>query len=106
MTIEIRDPRFLDIVDESLELETLADGFRFTEGPIWHPRERHLTFSDIPSNRLHRWSEEGGLSVYREPAGGLPPRRCQPKRPVSKRPEHALEVFEWHLSEPRKLSYP
>ena len=37
MTIEIRDPRFLDIVDDGLELETLADGFRFTEGPIWHP---------------------------------------------------------------------
>ncbi len=68
MTIEIRDPRFLDIVDDGLELETLADGFRFTEGPIWHPREKHLIFSDIPSNRTHRWSESEGLSVHREPS--------------------------------------
>ena len=58
MPIEIRDPRFLDIVDEDLELEVLADGFQFTEGPIWHPGEGHLIFSDIPSNRTHRWSED------------------------------------------------
>ncbi len=68
MSIEIRDPRFLNIVDESLELEILADGFRFTEGPIWHPREKHLIFSDIPSNRMHRWSEVEGLSLHREPS--------------------------------------
>ena len=68
MSIEIRDERFLDIVDEGLELETLADGFRFTEGPIWHPHDQHLIFSDIPSNRLHRWSEAGGVTIFREPS--------------------------------------
>ncbi|MEE2776969.1 MAG: SMP-30/gluconolactonase/LRE family protein [Acidobacteriota bacterium] len=68
MSIEVRDSHFLDLVADDLELETLADGFRFTEGPIWHPRDAHLTFSDIPSNRLHRWSEADGLSVHREPS--------------------------------------
>ena len=68
MGIEVRDERFFDVVEENLELETLADGFAFTEGPIWHPREQHLTFSDIPSNRLHRWNESSGVSVYREPS--------------------------------------
>ncbi|MEE3132182.1 MAG: SMP-30/gluconolactonase/LRE family protein [Pseudomonadota bacterium] len=68
MGIEVRDERFFDVVEENLELETLADGFAFTEGPIWHPREQHLTFSDIPSNRMHRWSEPSGVSVYREPS--------------------------------------
>ena len=68
MSIEIRDERFFDVVEESLELETLADGFAFTEGPIWHPREKHLTFSDIPSNRMHRWNQSSGVSVYREPS--------------------------------------
>ena len=68
MGIEVRDERFFDVVEENLELETLADGFAFTEGPICHPHEQHLTFSDIPSNRMHRWSESSGVSVYREPS--------------------------------------
>ena len=68
MDIEIRDDRFLDIVPRDFALDTLADGLGFTEGPIWHPREKHLTFSDIPRNRMFRWSEADGLSVFREPS--------------------------------------
>ena len=68
MGIEIRDSRLLDIVSEDTELEVLGEGFGFTEGPIWHPQDKHLTFSDIPSNRMHRWSEATGVTVYREPS--------------------------------------
>ena len=68
MSIEIRDRRLLDVVDEGLALEQLAGDFQFTEGPIWHPREKHLTFSDIPANRMFRWSETGGVAVFREPS--------------------------------------
>lgn len=68
MGIEVRDSRVLDIVGEGTELEMLGEGFGFTEGPIWHPVEKHLTFSDIPSNRMHRWSEATGVTVYREPS--------------------------------------
>lgn len=68
MSIEIRDERFLGIADEALELEQLAGDFQFTEGPIWHPGEKHLTFSDIPANRMFRWSEAAGLAVFREPS--------------------------------------
>ena len=68
MGIEVRDSRLLDIVSEGTALEVLGDGFGFTEGPIWHPNEKHLTFSDIPSNRMHRWSEATGVTVYREPS--------------------------------------
>lgn len=67
MSIHIQDQRFLEIVDEDLSLETISEAFEFTEGPIWHPQHRHVTFSDIPANRLYRWSEEGGVSIYREP---------------------------------------
>lgn len=68
MSIEIRDRRFLDVVDEGIALEQLAGDFQFTEGPIWHPREKHLTFSDIPANRMFRWSEAAGVAVFREPS--------------------------------------
>lgn len=68
MSIEVRDPRIEAVIDTGIELETLASGFQFTEGPIWHPTKQHLTFSDIPANRMHRWSEAEGVSVYREPS--------------------------------------
>ena len=68
MNIEVRDDRFLDVVPEDLQLETLAEGFAFTEGPIWHPQNKHLTFSDIPNSRMHRWSEAGGVTVFRDPS--------------------------------------
>lgn len=68
MSIEIRDERLLEIVDENMQLEQLADDFQFTEGPIWHPREKHLIFSDIPANRMFRWSDVDGLAVFREPS--------------------------------------
>lgn len=68
MAIQVRDGRLRGVVDESATLDQLAGDFRFTEGPIWHPRDEHLTFSDIPGNRLYRWSEAGGLSVLREPS--------------------------------------
>ena len=54
MSAEVRDSRFLDAVGEAGDVERVATGFQFTEGPVWHPRERHLTFSDIAGNQMHR----------------------------------------------------
>ena len=68
MSVEVRDKMLLEIIDPNHSLEVVAEGFTFTEGPIWHPQEHHLTFSDIPANRMHRWSASKGLSIYREPS--------------------------------------
>lgn len=68
MAVRVRDERLRDVVDEGETLTQLAGGFRFTEGPAWHPVDEHLTFSDINGNRLHRWSEADGVSVLREPS--------------------------------------
>ncbi len=46
----------------------VATGFQFTEGPVWH-RDGYLLFSDIPANRIMRWNEADGVSVWREPSG-------------------------------------
>lgn len=48
--------------------EKLAGGFRFTEGPIWQA-DGSLLFSDIPANRIYRWTQDGGAQVWREPTG-------------------------------------
>ena len=68
MDFTIEDPKFNEIVDVAQERETLASGFQFTEGPIWHPYDKHLTFSDIPADKMYRWEEESGCQVYREPS--------------------------------------
>ncbi len=48
--------------------EKLAGGFQFTEGPIWQA-DGSLLFSDIPANRIYRWTAEDGAQVWREPTG-------------------------------------
>lgn len=53
---------------ESAEPERIATGFQFTEGPVWHP-DGYLLFSDIPANRIYRWTPGGKLEVFREPSG-------------------------------------
>jgi gluconolactonase len=72
MTAEIRDDRFYEVVGVDVKVERLAADFVFTEGPAWHPREGHLTFSDIKGNRMHRWNPKAGgggeVSVFREPS--------------------------------------
>ena len=48
--------------------EIIAGPYEFTEGPYWHP-DGYLLFSDIPANRVYRWSEMEGVDVYLEPSG-------------------------------------
>ncbi len=63
--LETHDPRLSDLLEPTAELDTVAGGLRFLEGPIWHPTEHHLRFSDILANCTWQWSEEAGLSLYR-----------------------------------------
>ena len=50
------------------KIEKLADGFKFTEGPVWMGgADGSLIFSDIPANQLKKWTR-GGVSTYREPS--------------------------------------
>jgi len=61
--------KFGSIVPKSSEVRRIATGFQFTEGPVWNAHKGFLLFSDIPANRILKWSPDGGLSVFREPSG-------------------------------------
>ncbi|MGW5613545.1 SMP-30/gluconolactonase/LRE family protein [Streptomyces sp. NPDC003877] len=51
-------------------LETLFEGCRWAEGPVYVPAGRYLVWSDIPNDRLLRWDETtGAVGVFRSPAG-------------------------------------
>lgn len=59
------DERFLNLVHPVSQLEKIATGFTWAEGPVWFGDQSALLFSDIPSQRIMRWSEAEGLSTYR-----------------------------------------
>lgn len=50
-------------------IKRLAEGFEWSEGPVWIPNPGYLLLSDVPRNRIYRWSEREGLSVFLEPSG-------------------------------------
>ncbi|MDE1992853.1 MAG: SMP-30/gluconolactonase/LRE family protein [Rhizobiaceae bacterium] len=62
-----RNPGFTDVVGDTA-LETLASGLGFTEGPVWHPYEKWLVFSDIPENRMYIRTASGVIEDFRRPS--------------------------------------
>ena len=66
--VESHDPRFDHYVLGNAVLEELASGFRWIEGPVWMGDWNCLLFQDLPRNRTMRWSELGGVEVFREPS--------------------------------------
>ena len=65
---EVHDPRFETYVLGNAPVKQLATGFDWVEGPVWFGDANCLLFSDIPNNRIMRWSPDTGISVYREPS--------------------------------------
>jgi gluconolactonase len=66
MTVEILDPRFADIAATASPLEHLCTGAVWSEGPVWMHEDNSLLWSDIPNNRILRWHDSDGMSVWRE----------------------------------------
>ena len=67
-TVLRNDPAMDDLVPADAVVEKVADGFTFTEGPVWVPGDPdRLYFSDIPQNKVYRWSEGEGAVVFLDP---------------------------------------
>lgn len=63
------DSEFRRIVPGEIRVERLATGFQFTEGPAWNAKDGYLLFSDIPGNRISKWTPKDGISEFRFPSG-------------------------------------
>jgi gluconolactonase len=59
---------FADLIDPEAPVDQVATGFTFTEGPIWHPRDQYLLFSDMPADVRRRWDERGGVREVMRPS--------------------------------------
>jgi len=57
-----------EIIGKDAQLEKIAEGFKFTEGPVWHPKG-FLLFSDIPENTIYQWQPNQEIKIFRNPSG-------------------------------------
>ena len=56
------------LIAPGAKVELLADGFAFTEGPA-RDAQGNIYFTDIPNERIHKWSVDGKLTTFREKTG-------------------------------------
>ncbi len=74
--IERLDPALDRLIAPDAKIETLGEGYDWTEGPVWVKNGGYLLFSDIPKNIVHRWKQGEGVRPYLQPSGytGTEPR--------------------------------
>jgi len=78
--LERLDPRFDQLIAPDTKIEKLAEGFAWSEGPIWIKDGGYLVFSDVISNTVFKWKEGEGITEFLKPSGytGTIPRGGEP----------------------------
>ncbi|HWN88730.1 MAG TPA: SMP-30/gluconolactonase/LRE family protein [Chitinophagaceae bacterium] len=78
-TIERLDPALDNIISANAKTEIIAEGFEWSEGPLWVEKHKMLLFSDVPMNTIYKWTEAKGKEVYLKPSGytGTEPSVCK-----------------------------
>src|SRR5687767_14084799 len=62
-------PKLDAIISENAEVDVIAEGFMWCEGPQWLEKEQMLLFSDVPANPIYKWTMQRGKEVYLTPSG-------------------------------------
>ncbi len=68
-SIERLSDQLDEIVPTNAQLEILAEGYEWSEGPVWVSQGNYLLFSDIPNNSIIKWKKGEGASLYLKPSG-------------------------------------
>ncbi len=67
--IERMSPELDAILAADAQIEVLSDGYTWSEGPVWVESGGYLLFTDVPENKIFKWKEGEGASVYLTPSG-------------------------------------
>jgi len=67
--IERMDPALDNIISSNAKAEIIAEGFEWSEGPLWIEENKMLLFSDVPTNTIYKWTKEKGKEIYLKPSG-------------------------------------
>ncbi len=68
-SIERYDSSINNIVAPGAKAEIIAEGFEWSEGPLWIEKNKMLLFSDIPRNSIYKWTAKKGIELYLTPSG-------------------------------------
>jgi gluconolactonase len=68
-SVERVDAALDALIDSNAKPEIIAEGFDWSEGPVWVEQENMLLFSDVPKNIVYKWTEAKGLEKFLEPSG-------------------------------------
>ena len=68
-TFERLDPALDNIVSPNASIDIIAEGYEWSEGPVWVESQSMLLFSDVPKNTVYKWTEKNGAEVYLTPSG-------------------------------------
>lgn len=68
-SIQKIDASLDSIISSNARPEIIAEGFTWTEGPLWIEDKKMLLFSDVFANKVFKWTEENGVQVYLAPSG-------------------------------------
>jgi gluconolactonase len=78
--ISILDPEALNLMDSNAVIEVIAEGYKWSEGPVYITDSDYLLFSDVPANRIYKWKQGNGASLYLDHSGytGTIPKEKEP----------------------------
>ena len=68
-SVERLSPEIDNLIEKSAKIEILADGFEWSEGPVWSSKLNSVLFSDVPENVIYSWNEDKGLETFTRPIG-------------------------------------
>lgn len=68
-SVERLDSAINELIPVGAKIEILASGFEWSEGPLWLESQNALIFTDVPMNKVWKWTEQDSLSLYLEPSG-------------------------------------
>ncbi len=70
-SVERLDSAINALISADAKIEVLASGFEWAEGPLWLEDQQALIFTDVPTNKIWKWTEDDSLSLFLSPSGYL-----------------------------------
>jgi len=67
--IERLDPDIDKFISDNAQIEVLASGFSWAEGPVWVSHLNGILFTDVPKNTAYLWTENKGVTEFLKPSG-------------------------------------
>lgn len=69
VSFERMSPLLDAVMSNEVTVSIIAQGYEWSEGPLWLEEKQMLLFSDVPTNTIYQWSEKEGAKVYLKPSG-------------------------------------